>query len=67
MKKQVKYIGFGISMLLLLYAFDAMVLGIISPIITPNLNSFVEKLIIAFIAIVSGAAIIYFLNRYEYD
>lgn len=61
----IKYIGFGVALLLLFYAFDLMVFGILTPVFNPTIITFTDKAIRAFISIVIAGAVIAYLNKIE--
>jgi len=58
-----KYFWFLVSILLFLYAFDALVLGIIQPVVDPSINTLTDRLARAFISIALAGGIIAFISK----
>ncbi len=60
---RITYIGFGIAILLLLYAFDVLVFGILTPVFSPALSTLTDKIIRALLSIILAAGILVYLSK----
>lgn len=66
MKSWLKYLWIGLAVLLLLYAFDALILGMIKPVFTP-LNTYADKIVATVISIALAAGILAYINYTQYE
>ena len=60
---KITYIGFGIAVLLLLYAFDVLIFGILSPVFEPTLNTLTDRIMRALLSILLAAGILVYLSK----
>jgi hypothetical protein len=65
--KQLKYLWFTLVLLLLLYAFNVLVVGITIPTFDPNIHTFTDRIARAFIAIALAAGIVAYMKHLTHD
>lgn len=66
MKQGMKYLWIGLAVLLLLYAFDVLIFGLINPVSNP-IGAFANKAGAALISIALAAGILAYLNYAQYE
>ena len=62
---KIKYIGFGVAVLLLFYAFDVLIFGLLTPVFSPALNTLTDKIARALISIILAAGMLFYLGKTE--
>ncbi|MEK6886628.1 MAG: hypothetical protein AABW88_02235 [Nanoarchaeota archaeon] len=62
---KIKYFGTIISVLLLLYAFDIFIFGIMTPVFEPALNTLTDKIMRALLSIILAAGILVYMSKIE--